>query len=165
LRYPITPVRLHYLLIHYDIAAVDPSAWALEIGGAVTKPLRLTIDDLRHRPQARAAVTMECAGNGRALLDPRPLSQPWLHEAVGTAEWAGAALADVLDEVGVGADAVDVVFTGADRGVEAGVEQNYERALPLTEARRAESLLAYEMNGQPLLPQHGAPLRLVMPGW
>ena len=89
LRYPITPMGLHYLLTHYDVPAVDPGTWSLEIGGAVAKPSRFSLADLRGRPLARVTVTMECAGNGRALLDPRPLSQPWLHEAVGTAEWAG----------------------------------------------------------------------------
>jgi DMSO/TMAO reductase YedYZ molybdopterin-dependent catalytic subunit len=108
---------------------------------------------------------MECAGNGRALLDPRPLSQPWLNEAVGTAEWTGTALAPLLEERGVDSEAIEIVFTGLDRGVEGGVVQSYERALSLSEAQRPEVLLAYEMNGQPLLPQHGAPLRLVTPGW
>jgi DMSO/TMAO reductase YedYZ molybdopterin-dependent catalytic subunit len=108
---------------------------------------------------------MECAGNGRALLSPRPLSQPWLNEAVGTAAWRGTALARLLAEAGPLDDAVEVVFTGLDRGVEAGVEQDFERSLPLEEALRDDVLLAYEMNGAPLLPQHGFPLRLVVPGW
>jgi DMSO/TMAO reductase YedYZ molybdopterin-dependent catalytic subunit len=108
-------------------------------------------------------VTFECAGNGRALLEPRPISQPWLTGAVGTAEWAGAALGPLLDAAGVLPAAVDVLFTGLDRGVEGDLEQSYERALPVTEA--FGGLLAYEMNGAPLLPQHGFPLRLVMPGW
>ena len=110
-------------------------------------------------------VTLECAGNGRARLHPRPVSQPWLVEAVGTAEWTGTPLAPLLREAGIDADAVDVVFTGADHGVERGVEQDYQRALPLAEALRAEVLLAYEMNGAPLPAQHGFPLRLVIPGW
>ena len=88
-----------------------------------------------------------------------------MHEAVGTAEWTGVSLVSLLDEVGVDGDAVEVVFTGTDRGVEGGVGQAYERALPLVEARQPEVLLAYEMNGEPLLPQHGAPLRLITPGW
>jgi DMSO/TMAO reductase YedYZ molybdopterin-dependent catalytic subunit len=93
------------------------------------------------------------------------VSQPWLTEAVGTAEWTGTRLAPLLREVGIGEDAVDVVFTGADHGVERGVEQDYQRALPVAEALREEALLAYAMNGAPLPPQHGFPLRLVIPGW
>ena len=110
-------------------------------------------------------MTLECAGNGRARLSPRPLSQPWLLEAVGNAEWAGVPLAHLLDEAEVDEDAVEVLFRGSDRGVEGGEVQQYERSLPLAEARREEVLLAYAMNGEPLPPQHGFPLRLVVPGW
>src|SRR5918994_3713954 len=74
LRYPVTPLGLHYLLVHYDIPAVDPAAWRLEIGGRVGRSLSLSLDDLRAMPAVTRAVTMECAGNGRALLAPRPLS-------------------------------------------------------------------------------------------
>jgi DMSO/TMAO reductase YedYZ molybdopterin-dependent catalytic subunit len=99
------------------------------------------------------------------LLEPRALSQPWLLEAVGTAEWGGTPLRALLDEAGVNDDTVEVLFTGLDRGVEGGEEQSYARSIPLAEARREEVLLAYEVNGQALPPQHGAPLRLVVPGW
>ncbi len=165
LRYPITPPGLHYTLIHYDVPAVDPDAWALEVGGRVERPLRLTLADLRSRPRERLAVTLECAGNGRALMEPRALSQPWLQEAVGTAEWGGTSLWPVLAEAGIDTTADEVVFTGQDRGVERGLEQAYARSLSLDQARRPEVLLVDEMNGQPLPPQHGAPLRLVVPGW
>ncbi|MEO8230144.1 MAG: sulfite oxidase [Chloroflexota bacterium] len=165
LRYPLTPAGLHYLLIHYDVPAVDAETWSLEVDGAVALPRRLTLEQLRARPRTTLAVTMECAGNGRALMDPRPLSQPWLHEAVGTAEWSGTPLGALLDEAGLDPKAREIVFTGLDRGVEGGIEQSYARALSLDDARRPEVLLAYEMNGQPLLPQHGAPVRLVVPGW
>ena len=165
LRYDITPAGLHYLLIHYDIPAADETTWRVGVGGLVARPLTLDLDGLRARPSRTVRVTMECAGNGRARLDPRPVSQPWLVEAVGTAEWTGVPLRDVLDEAGVDPAAVEVVFTGADHGVERGVEQDYQRSLPLAEAIREEVLLAYEMNGAPLPPQHGYPLRLVVPGW
>jgi len=165
LAYPVTPIGLHYLLTHYDVPAVDPTAWALELTGSVARPLRLTLADLWARDQERVTVTMECAGNGRALLDPRPLSQPWLYEAVGTAEWSGIPLTALLDEAGLGPETVEIVFGGLDRGVENGVEQTFTRSLALGEARRPEVLIAIAMNGQPLLPQHGAPARLVVPGW
>jgi sulfane dehydrogenase subunit SoxC len=163
--YDVTPAGLHYLLIHYDIPAVDAEAWRLRVEGGVDHRLELSLADLRARRAVTRAVTLECAGNGRALLDPRPLSQPWLVEAVGNAEWTGVPLRDVLEEAGVEEGTLDIVFTGLDRGVEGEVEQNYERSLPLGEAMREDVLLAYEMNGAPLLPQHGAPLRLVVPGW
>jgi DMSO/TMAO reductase YedYZ molybdopterin-dependent catalytic subunit len=165
LGYDVTPVGLHYLLIHFDIPSVDPSAWRLEVGGAVRRPMSLSLQDLRARPRVTVPVTMECAGNGRARLDPRPVSQPWLVEAVGTGEWSGTPVRGLLEEAGIADTAVDVVFTGLDRGIEGEVEQTYERAIPAAEAMRDEPLLAYELNGQPLPPQHGYPLRLVVPGW
>jgi sulfane dehydrogenase subunit SoxC len=165
LRHEITPLGLHYLLVHYDIPVVDPAAWRLTIGGRVDRPLELSIDDLRAREPLSQPVTMECAGNGRARLEPRPISQPWLAEAIGTAEWTGVPLATLLAEAGLAADALEVVFTGLDRGVEGDVVQLYERSLSIADAERDDVLLAYACNGEPLPPQHGFPLRLVVPGW
>ena len=165
LRYDVTPPGLHYVLVHYDIPAVDAGTWRLEVGGAVARPLSLSLADVMARPAVTARVLLECAGNGRARLEPRPVSQPWLLEAVGSAEWTGTPLAPLLEEAGVSAGAVDVAFTGADHGVERGVEQDYARGLPLAEALRPDALLVWGMNGQPLPPQHGAPLRLLVPGW
>jgi sulfane dehydrogenase subunit SoxC len=164
LRYPVTPVGLHYLLIHFDVPE-PPADWRLEVGGRVRRPLSLSLDELRSRPHERLQVTMECAGNGRARLEPHVTSQPWLAEAVGTGEWGGTPLRGVLEEAGPLEDGVDVVFTGLDRGVDGGVEQAYERSLPLAEALAGEALLAHELNGEPLPRQHGYPLRLVVPGW
>ena len=165
LRHDITPVGLHYLLIHFDIPSVDAETWRLDIGGLVERPLALTLDELKARPSRTLAVTLECAGNGRALLAPRPISQPWLQEAVGTAEWTGTPLAPLLREAGLADGAREVVFTGLDRGVQGELEHDYARSLPVEEALRDEVLLAYAVNGQPLPPQHGFPLRLVVPGW
>jgi len=165
LRHDITPIGLHYLLTHFDIPYVDAASWRLEVGGLVEKPIRLSLDDVKARSARTLAITLECAGNGRALLDPRPLSQPWLNGAVGTAEWTGTPLAPLLEEAGVAPEAVELVFTGLDRGIQGEIEHAYERSLPIAEARRDELLLAYEINGQPLPPQHGYPLRLIVPGW
>jgi DMSO/TMAO reductase YedYZ molybdopterin-dependent catalytic subunit len=92
------------------------------------------------------------------------VSQPWLHEAVGTADWTGVPVRDLLEDAGVADGAVEVLFSGLDRGVEGGVEQYYQRSLPLDEALDGP-LLAYAVNGVPLPPQHGFPLRLLVPGW
>jgi DMSO/TMAO reductase YedYZ molybdopterin-dependent catalytic subunit len=161
----VTPAGLHYLLVHYDIPVVDESRWRLRVAGCVGRELSLSLADLRALPAVTIAVTLECAGNGRALLSPRPLSQPWLVEAIGTAEWTGVPVRALLAEAGAGSGAVEVAFRGIDRGIEGGEEQRYERSLSLEEARRDEVLLAYAMNGRPLPPQHGFPLRLVVPGW
>ena len=165
LRYDVTPTGLHYLLTHFDLPDLDAATWRLEITGAVARPRSLSLDQLRSLPARTLAVTIECAGNGRARLSPRPVSQPWLVEAVSTAEWTGASLADVLRSVDVDAEAVDLVFTGADHGRQGDVEQDYARSLTPGDAAHPGVLLAYEMNGRPLEPQHGAPLRLIVPGW
>jgi DMSO/TMAO reductase YedYZ molybdopterin-dependent catalytic subunit len=165
LRHPITPIGLHYLLIHFDIPVVDAATWRLQVRGLVERPLSLSLDELKARPARTEAVTLECAGNGRALLAPRALSQPWLREAVGTAEWTGTPLAPILEDAGIDPNASEVVFTGLDRGIQGEVEHTYERSLPLEDATRDEVLLAYAINGEPLPPQHGYPLRLVVPGW
>jgi DMSO/TMAO reductase YedYZ molybdopterin-dependent catalytic subunit len=163
LRYPVTPVGLHYLLTHYDVPVVDPESWRLTVSGE--RELTLSLEELSARPAAELTVTMECAGNGRARLEPRPISQPWLLEAVGTARWRGTPLRPLLEEAGIADGVVEVLFTGLDRGIEGEEEQDFQRALPLEEALRGDVLLAYEMNGAPLPPQHGFPLRLVVPGW
>ncbi|MFI1034703.1 sulfite oxidase [Streptomyces sp. NPDC020951] len=168
MRHDVTPPGLHYVLTHYDIPHVPSETdWRLTVSGRVRRALNLSLERLRTHTAVTTRVTMECAGNGRAFLSPRPVSQPWLVEAVGTAEWTGVPLRVLLDEAGIASDAVDVVFTGADHGVERGVEQDYQRSLPLDVAtgREPEVLVAYAMNGAPLPPQHGSPLRLVVPGW
>jgi sulfane dehydrogenase subunit SoxC len=165
LAHDVTPAGLHYLLIHFDVPYTNGDGWQVEVGGQVRTPLALDLETIRSLPAVTQPVVMECAGNGRARLTPRPLSQPWLEGAVGNAEWTGTPLASVLEQAGVLDGAVEVVLTGADRGVQEDVEHDYERSLPLDEALRPEVLLAYEMNGAPLLPQHGFPLRVIVPGW
>ena len=165
LRYDVTPAGMHYLLIHFDVPETDDATWTLSVGGLVRNPLGLSMVDLRSRPSVTRPVTMECAGNGRARLSPRPISQPWLTEAIGTAEWTGTPLNPILEEAGIESDAVELVFRGADHGTQGDVEQDYERSLTIADAMRDEVLLAYAMNGDPLPPQHGFPLRLVVPGW
>ena len=165
LRNDVTPPGLHYLLDHFDIPAIDGEGWHLRIGGAVQRSLELNLRALRRAPSISVPVTLECAGNGRSLLKPRPLSQPWMMEGVGTAVWTGVPLAYLLTQAGVDEDAVEVAFTGADAGIQGGVRQQYARSLPVSEALRPDVVLAYEMNGAALPPQHGYPLRLVVPGW
>src|SRR2546429_1403225 len=128
LRYGITPIGLHYLLIHYDIPVVDGDTWTLEVGGRVERPLSLSLVDLHQRPQRTLLATMECAGNGRAGLAPRALSQPWLLEAGGPGAWAGTPPGPLLAEARLPRDAVEGVFRGLGRGIEGGVEQGVGRS-------------------------------------
>jgi DMSO/TMAO reductase YedYZ molybdopterin-dependent catalytic subunit len=165
LRYDLTPVGLHYLLIHFDIPAADAFAWRLHIEGLVDTPRALGLAELKSMPARTLRVTMECAGNGRAQISPRYPSMPWMEEGVSTAEWTGVPLSRVLKDIKIGGSAQEIVFHGADRGIDRGIEHAFSRSLVLAEAMRDDVLVAYAMNGQPLAPQHGAPLRLVVPEW
>lgn len=165
LRYDVTPTGMHYTLIHYDIPAVVAPNWRVEIGGLVGKPVSISLEDLKRRTSVTRRVTLECAGDGRALLEPRPISQPWLTGAIGTAEWTGTPLRLLLEEARLADGVREIVFTGMDRGIEGGIEQDYQRALTVEEAMRDDILLAWEMNGAPIEPQHGYPVRLIVPGW
>jgi DMSO/TMAO reductase YedYZ molybdopterin-dependent catalytic subunit len=164
LRTALTPVGLHYVLTHYDIPVVDPHTWRVSIDGHVLRPMQLTLEELHDMDRITVPVTLECAGNGRALLSPRPVSQPWLFEAVGTAEWTGVPLSTIIERASPGPNAREIAFRGADRGVEGGETQNYERSLPIADAIAPGVILADEMNGRPLPVQHGFPVRLVVPG-
>lgn len=165
MEYDLTPAGLHYLVIHWDIPRLDSDTFRLGVGGSVRREVELSLGDLRAKESRTVPVTLECAGNGRGRLRPRPISLPWLGHAIGTAEWTGVPVGAVLDEAGLDPDTVEIVFYGADRGIQGGVDHHYGRSLTVDEAMRSEVILAYEMNGQPLLPQHGHPLRLIVPGW
>ena len=165
LRYDVTPAGLHYLLIHFDIPDLDAFAWRLRVEGQAARPAQLSLEELKRMRSKTVRTTLECAGNGRGQVSPRYPSMPWLEEGVSTAEWTGVPLAILLDQVELEKSALEIVFHGADRGFDGGIEHDYARSLTVAEALREDVLLAYEMNGAPLLPQHGAPLRLVVPGW
>jgi DMSO/TMAO reductase YedYZ molybdopterin-dependent catalytic subunit len=165
LRHELTPAGLHYLLIHFDIPALSEAAWRLRVCGLVESPLELGLQEIKALPARTLRVTMECAGNGRGQLSPRYPSVPWLEEGVSTADWTGVVLADLLAKTALKKQATEIVFHGADRGFDAGIEHNFARSLARDQALRDEVLVAYAMNGAPLPPQHGAPLRLIVPRW
>ncbi len=169
----ITPVELHYVRSNF---AVPTHEGTLEVGGAVDNPSTLTLDDLRAMPAVESAVTLECAGNGRIETRPLPAGEPWGDYAVSTASWKGALLSDVLAQAQPAAGALEVRFDGADHGPyhlkpvlpeTDRSELRYERSLTLAHAAdpASEILIAYEMNGRPLIPDHGAPFRLIVPHW
>ena len=166
LRHDVTPAGLHFLLTHFDVPFV-PSAedWRVDIVGRVSSPLRLSYAQIRELPAKTLRVTLECAGNGRAHVVPRWQTQPWEYGAVGTAEWTGTPLRLLLEQAQLQADALDIAFLGADRGFDAGREHDYGRSLTPALALGDDVLVAWAMNGAPLPPQHGFPLRLVVPGW
>jgi DMSO/TMAO reductase YedYZ molybdopterin-dependent catalytic subunit len=169
----ITPTELHYVRSNFAVPTHDGT---LEIGGAVESSTTLTLDDLRAMPATERAVTLECAGNGRLATRPLPVGEPWGDYAVSTARWTGALLRDVLELAHPAAEGVEVRFEGADHGsyhlkpVLAETNQQdltFVRSLPISLATdpAAELLIAYEMNGEPLGLDHGAPFRLIVPHW
>jgi DMSO/TMAO reductase YedYZ molybdopterin-dependent catalytic subunit len=138
------------------------------VRGLVRHHLTLTLPDIRKLPSRSLVATLECAGNGRALLDPPVDGEPWQLGAVGTAEWTGVPLIEVLDRAGIATAAREVVFRGIDHSTarsRSEEPQRYERSLQMETAQDPDVLLAYAMNGEPLSPNHGFPLRLVVPGW
>jgi DMSO/TMAO reductase YedYZ molybdopterin-dependent catalytic subunit len=169
----LTPTGLHYVRSNFPVPDHDG---VVHVGGAVANPLRLTLDDLRALPKVERVVTLECAGNGRLAMRPLPTGEPWGDYAVSTARWGGALLREVLAQALPAADGVDVRFQGADHGAyhltpilpeTSRTDLTFVRALPvaLVADPGAEILIAYEMNGEPLGRDHGAPFRLVVPHW
>ena len=173
----ITPNDLHYIRNHWkDAPEIDVNTYGLVVDGEVERPLSLSFEAIRQMPQRRFQVTLECCGNG-------PVPEYWAkrtrnsgamervsgHGLLGNAEWVGVSLSHILEQAGVKPTAVEVMFEGADHGPDEIVgdpaEVTYERSLPLQKAMHPDTLLAYEMNGEPLPPDHGYPLRLLVPGW
>jgi DMSO/TMAO reductase YedYZ molybdopterin-dependent catalytic subunit len=137
------------------------------VGGTVARPIALALDELRALPSRTLVVTLECAGNGRNAMQPPAEGEPWGYGAVSTAEWTGVPLAEVLRAAGVADGTRELVITGADGGHVAAANATiaYVRSMPIAPALDPNTLLAYAMNGAPLAPEHGYPLRLVVPGW
>jgi DMSO/TMAO reductase YedYZ molybdopterin-dependent catalytic subunit len=163
----VTPIAQFYRRNHFPVPVLDAATWRLGVSGMVERPLSLSLHDLTQLPAETAVVTLECAGNGRVQFQPLTPGVQWSNGAVGTAEWTGARLADVLGHAGIRRGAREVIFAGADRGT---VERSpqpirFERSLTVADALGSGALLAYAMNGQPLPARHGYPVRLVVPGW
>ena len=165
LRAAVVPNASFYVRCNFSVPAVEALTWALIVDGSCAAPTQYDLADLRALPLVRSIVTMECAGNGRALMDPVPDGTPWGLGAVSAAEFGGVRLRDVVAVARPSPETVELVFTGADSGVvDPEGEVPYAFSLPLAEAASAEPILAWEMNGEPLPEEHGAPLRLVVPG-
>lgn len=169
IREAITPNELFFVRNHGTIPAIDATAYRLEVRGLVERPLSLSLDDLRASfPRRAVAATLQCAGNRRRELlrvAGIPNEVPWDLEAVSHAEWAGASLRDVLERAGIAEGAAHVALTSLDEVERHGRVFGFGGSIPLDKALGPEVLLAYEMNGAPLPPVHGAPLRLVVPGY
>ncbi|HJS84977.1 MAG TPA: molybdopterin-dependent oxidoreductase [Acetobacteraceae bacterium] len=167
----ITPARLFYIRTHGDIPRLDAAQHRLRVEGLVSEPLDLSMEELRSRfPRRVVTATLQCAGNRRAeLSEIAPVSgTQWGPGAIGTADWAGVALADVLRAAGIWDDTaaeLHVAFEAADMVSKEGRQFTFGTSIPLAKALSSEVLLADEMNGAPLAPEHGLPLRAVVPGY
>ena len=159
----ITPTELFYVRSHFYTPAISEAEWKLVIDGEVDGPYEITLSELRTLAPTRQVVTLECAGNGRAFFEPRVAGVQWEKGAVGTAEWRGVRLGDVLARAGARRTARYLWLDGADRGT--GRAPDFIRSLPIGKALDSATLLAYEMNGEPLPVAHGFPLRAIVPGW
>ncbi len=159
----ITPVERFFIRTHVYTPKVEASQWQLRIEGKVATSLTLNLSELREFPRAELVSVLECAGNGRGFYQPTVAGLQWATGAVGNARWSGVRLADVLQKAGYSPSAKEVLFNGAD--VPIGTMPDFIRGIPLEKATHPDTLLAFEMNGQPLTPSHGFPLRVVAPGW
>ena len=161
---PITPNDAFFVRYHLaDIPEIDPAKWRLTVSGAGA-PLTLSLDDLKQFPSVEVTAVCQCAGLRRGLSDPHVAGVEWGHGAVGCARWKGARLKVVLAKAGVPAGAVEVVMDGAD-GPVLDKTPDFVKCLPLSKALHDDTLLAYEMNGEPLPHFNGAPVRVIAPGW
>lgn len=167
----LTPNEQFYVRTHFEVPEIGAKTWNLKVEGEVEHPFDLGFEELRGMPSRTVTSLLECSGNGRVFLELPQVSIRWELGGVGNAEWTGVPLGAVLERAGVRPDAVEVILEGSDRGEFK--EPNpktpgvipYARSLPLSKAKSPEVLLAYEMNGEPLPPRHGYPVRAVVAGW
>ncbi|MEZ4866585.1 MAG: sulfite oxidase [Caldilineaceae bacterium] len=156
----ITPNDKFFGVGHYSWPEIDADQWRLAVDGMVENPLSLTLADIKARPSQELIFTLECSGNH---------GLPFFHGGIGTAKWTGTPLAALLEEAGVLAEGIEVVFYGTDSGEETiyeqTVTQNFARSMSLVEAMHPDNLLCYAMNDEPLPARNGFPLRLIAPGW
>jgi DMSO/TMAO reductase YedYZ molybdopterin-dependent catalytic subunit len=154
-----TPNNDFYVIQHYNQPTVAEQGFSLKVTGLVNKPLSFDMAALKKRPKVEIDVGFECGGNGARLFQ----------GLIGNARWGGTPLKSILEEAGVTAEGIEVVFYGTDKGEEtirdAKVEQHFGRSMHISDALADNVILAYEMNGEALPVYHGAPLRLLVPGW
>jgi DMSO/TMAO reductase YedYZ molybdopterin-dependent catalytic subunit len=159
----ITPIDRFFVRCHTYTPQVNLSEWSLKVDGVVERPMTLTMADLKKLPRVELVGVLECAGNGRSFYEPHIPGAQWTFGAVGNGRWAGARLRDVLQKAGIKSSAKEILCDGAD--VPLGKMPDFQRTIAAAKALDPDTLLAYEMNGQPLPVEHGFPLRVIAPGW
>ena len=164
----VTPVDQFFTRSHAKTPTIDPKAWRLEVDGLCVRPRSFSLEDLHAFPKRTVPATLICAGlrrNEYLLLGPLPGELPWGPQAASTGEWTGFALRDVIDVVGVAPGARYVEFTGLDSVERHGHTFGFGGSIDLEKALNGDVILATELNGEPLPPVHGFPVRAVVPGW
>ncbi len=164
---PLTPNEAWFVRSNFSVPRLEAATHGIEVGGAVARPFRVEVAEIEAMEQRTLEVTTECAGNGRMGMQPAVVGEPWGVLAVSTARWTGVPLVRLLERAGVEEGAVEVRFDAADGGRKEDAPEpfGFARSLPLDKALHPDTLLALQMNGAPLPPEHGAPVRLVVPGW
>jgi DMSO/TMAO reductase YedYZ molybdopterin-dependent catalytic subunit len=163
----ITPENLFYTRNHFPYPNVDMRSWGLCINGCVNREVYLRYHDLLKMPQITLPVTLECAGDKRALFHPKARGEQWELGAISHAVWTGVRLVDLLYLADIQMNACEVTFEGMDKGVRTDMpgEFSYKRSLPLEKALNPDTIIGLYMNGKPLPYRHGYPARLIVPGW
>src|SRR6266508_3528374 len=165
----LTPTELFYIRSHFPAPKLELASYQLRIDGAVRNPLSLSYRQLRNMPSETRVATLECAGNSRVFLVPQVQGAQWELGAVSTAEWTGVPLRALLERAELAEDVWDIVLEGADRGIPKEEPLppgpiSYVWSLPRAKAMQPEVLIAYQMNGRDLPPDHGFPVRAIVPG-
>ena len=163
----VTPTSRFFIRNHFAIPDLDVAVWRVNIEGQVERPLSLGYEDLKRLPSKELVCLLECAGNSRTTAIPPVEGLLWEHGGVGTARWKGVPLHLVLEQASPKASAREVLFEGVDRGTEPGQSEpsSYSMSVSLEKALHPDTLLALEMNGEPLPRVHGYPVRVIIPGW
>jgi DMSO/TMAO reductase YedYZ molybdopterin-dependent catalytic subunit len=166
----VTPAELFYIRSHFQTPNLDRASYQLRVDGAVRRPFVVSYDELRSMPSETRVATLECAGNGRVFLVPQVQGAQWELGAVSNAEWTGVPLGKLLERAELAEDACEIVLEGADRGTPKEEPRpphpiSYTWSLPRSKAIQPEVLIAYEMNGRALAPDHGFPVRAIVPGY
>jgi DMSO/TMAO reductase YedYZ molybdopterin-dependent catalytic subunit len=159
----ITPTEHFYVRSHMPVPTVDAATWTLKVGGEVNSPISLSLDEIKKLPATTITTTLECAGNGRSFFEPALAGIQWEKGAVGTARFTGTRLSEVLKKAGVKTSGLNVEMHAGDRPP--GTMPAFVRQVPMAKAMHADTLIAWDMNGQPIPLVHGAPLRAIVPGW
>ncbi|HEX9707138.1 MAG TPA: molybdopterin-dependent oxidoreductase [Steroidobacteraceae bacterium] len=164
LREPFTPNDAFYVRWHMGVPDIAIADWRLRVGGPAAKsPREFTLAELRKFETHEIAAVNQCSGNRRGLFTPHVPGVQWGYGAMGNAVWSGVRLKHVLEAAGLAAHALEVRADGADVPTLRGPD--FVKSLPMWKALDPDTLIAFEMNGEPLSRWHGFPARLVVPGW